>query len=41
VLPPRLARLAETAGPRELVEIARQVSRRRAGQPFTDPGETR
>jgi hypothetical protein len=42
VLPPRLDRLAETAGPRELLEIARQVSRRRrAGHPFTDPGETR
>jgi hypothetical protein len=41
VLPPRLARLAESAGPRELVEIARQVSRRRAGHRFTDPGEIR
>jgi hypothetical protein len=41
VLPPELERRAETAGPRELVEIAREVARRRSGHPATDPGEPR
>jgi hypothetical protein len=40
-LPPELERQAETAGPRELVEIARQVARRRSGHSATYPGEPR
>jgi hypothetical protein len=40
-LPSDLDRRAAGAGPRELVEIARQVARRRAGDPFVEPGEPR
>jgi hypothetical protein len=38
-LPPGLDRQAASAGPRELVEIARIVARRRAGGPLVEPGE--
>ena len=38
-LPPGLDRQAASAGPRELVEIARLVARRRAGDPRIEPGE--
>jgi hypothetical protein len=38
-LPPDLDRQAASAGPRELVEIATQVTRRRAGDPRIEPGE--
>ncbi len=38
-LPPDLDRQAASAGPRELVEIARLVARRRAGDPLIEPGE--
>jgi hypothetical protein len=38
-LPPDLDRRAATAGPRELVEIATLVARRRAGDPLIEPGE--
>ncbi len=41
LLPSDLDRQAASAGPRELVEIARQVARRRAGDPPVAPGETR
>jgi hypothetical protein len=40
-LPPDLDRQAASAGPRELVEIATQVARRRAGAPRLEPGESR
>jgi|GEM_PF-1023848 len=40
-LPLDLDRQAASAGPRELVEIARQVARRRAGDPLVEPGEPR
>jgi hypothetical protein len=40
-LPPDLDRQAASAGPRELVEIATQVARRRAGDPRIEPGESR
>jgi hypothetical protein len=40
-LPAELDAAAAAAGPRQLVAIARQVARRRAGQPPTDPGESR
>ena len=40
-LPPDLDRQAASAGPRELVEIATQVARRRAGAPRLEPGEPR
>lgn len=39
-LPPDLDRRAASAGPRELVEIATQVARRRAGDPRLEPGES-
>lgn len=38
-LPSDLDRRAASAGPRELVEIARLVARRRAGDPLIEPGE--
>jgi hypothetical protein len=38
-LPPDLDRRAASAGPRELVEIATLVARRRAGEPLIEPGE--
>jgi hypothetical protein len=38
-LPPDLDRRAASAGPRELVEIATLVARRRAGDPRIEPGE--
>ena len=38
-LPPGLDRQAASAGPRELVEIASLVARRRAGDPVVEPGE--
>ena len=38
-LPPDLDRQAASAGPRELVEIATLVARRRAGDPLIEPGE--
>jgi hypothetical protein len=40
-LAPDLDRQAANAGPLELVEIARQVARRRAGHPLIDSGEPR
>ena len=40
-LPPDLDRLAASAGPRELVELATLVARRRAGAPRIEPGEPR
>jgi hypothetical protein len=40
-LPPELERQAAAAGPQQLVAIAREVARRRAGHLPTNPGEPR
>jgi hypothetical protein len=40
VLPPDFDGRAETAGPRELVTLAREVARRRRGQPAAEDSET-